>query len=252
MRALRELLVAAVVVAALACVPAAADITCCQTFTNNTVNDPVNDLHLTFNPWTLTDNDWDGGVLPQLNRIVSENANTIEYRFSGGNVAKGKQATVSVTFDQNGYGQGQTMWSVGGVAVAQAGAPFSLRGSPGTTADMWVIALDNRDFQTTRQLIVSDLRFAATSTIYNAHTLQSATFMWSEPRPTFAINYGAEEEFQWQTGLGAYPVLQATLWDAEMPETTTSFVAQITPEPATMALVGFGVAGVLARRRRKM
>lgn len=250
MRALQELVVAMVVVAALACVPAMADITFSQTFTNNTVHDPVNDLHLTFNPYTLTDNDWDGGVLPQLNRIPSEGANTVEYRFSGGNVAKGGQATVSVTFDQDGYGQGQTMWSVGGVAVGQAGAPFSLRGSPGTTAVEWVVALDNRDFQTTLQLIVSGLQFAASSTVYNAHTLPGATFAWSTALPTFAINQGDEVAFTVPTGLGEYPVLRATLMDAEMPDTTTSFVAQITPEPATLCLLGLGVAGILARRKK--
>jgi hypothetical protein len=252
MRALRELLVAAIVVVALACVPAAADITMSQTFTNNTVHDSVNDLHLLFNPWTLTDNDWDGGVLPQLNRIALEGANTIEYCFSGGNVAKGTQATVSVTFDQDGYGQGQTMWSIGGVAAGQAGAPFSLRGSPGTTADYWVVALDNRDLQTAAQLIVSNLQFASSSVTYNAHTLPGATFAWSAPLSTFAITSGEEEVFLVPTGPGEYPVLKATLMDFGMPETSTSFVAQITPEPATMALLGLGAASIVARRRAKM
>jgi hypothetical protein len=253
MRALRELLVAAVVVAALACVPAAADITMCQTFTNNTVHDSVNDLHLTFNPYTLTDNAWDGGVFSQLNdNNKSEGANTIEYCFSGGNVAKGNQTTVSITFDQNGYGQGQTLWSINGAPAGQAGAPFSLRGSPGTTADYWVVALDNRDIQTTFQLIVSNLQFAVSSTVYNAHTLQGATFAWFEPVvSTFEITSGGELEFLVPTGPGEYPVLQATLMDAGMSETLSSFRAQITPEPATMALLGLGVASLVARRRNK-
>jgi hypothetical protein len=146
MRAL-QVGVAAVVVAALACLPAAGDITVCQTFTNTTLLDPVNDLHWVFSPWTLTDNAWNGGAFPQLNRIKSEAANTVEYQFRGGNVAKGAQTTVSVTFDHDGYTQTPAMWSVGGVAVGQAGTPFSLRGEPGMTATEWVIALDNRDLR---------------------------------------------------------------------------------------------------------
>jgi len=231
--------------------PALGDMNVAQTFTNTT-GMTAWDFHWPFNPSTLTIKGINGGAFGSTGTTLQQELNQIRIDCWNGSVANQAQNTVTVTVGENSCGQGTAWWTDAvGVGIGSAGTPISLRGNPGTTATEWVVAFDNRDFDTLR-LIVNGLRSATTPTIYNADNFAGASFEWNQYYSTLAIDQGDEVEMTIAVPVGEYPVFEGEIWDEGMYDQTHSmFRVQFTPEPATLCLLGLGVAGLLARRRGK-
>ena len=237
--------------------PVWADTTVSTVFTNHTgvsVNDFHYDLNGLYNVIS-TNVAQDGNVFQS--EATTQDATDTYLDFTNGVVGNGQSATIAVTVGGNSWSARSANWTLGGVYAGNAYAPMSYAGNP-ATAQQWVITLDNKDIPSAGRLLVSNLKFAVTTTEFNASTITTNGLSFGPPESPFIIEPGDYTTFTVPTSGPSDPFVVAD-WDINyvdsggniIPYTEGHFTAEATPEPATLSLLALGGLAILRSRRQK-
>ena len=238
--------VAAMAAMLVAAETASARSTVSVTATNNTQQN-VNDLHLSFTP--LTNVAVNKGPWP--NSAVQQTGQGTNIDFGGASVLPLQKTTQGASFDQVTYTMWPGWWTKDGAGVGQALAGFSVDYYYDHISNMDMIGFDNI-MTAQANLVVDGLVLAPSDVFYDEYALPASNPAFGSPYGTSVITPGSTAWFGMPRtgGQPNYPIAQATFFYEG--QSATALEARVqTPEPATLALLGLGAAGLVARRRSK-
>jgi hypothetical protein len=234
--------------------PAWADTTISKNFTNHT-GVSANDFHWDlYGLYTIISTNAGQPANAFASVATSSDATDTYLDFTNGIVGNGNSTTIAVTVAGNNESERSANWTWNTINVGSAYDPMSYGSAYNYATTQWVVELDNKNILTAGRLLVQNLKFAVTNLQFNASTISSAGLTFGPTQSDFILEPETSTTFNIPATHYQFVVAEGDLYRVDaggniISNTEGHFLAEATPEPATLSLLALGGLAFLSRKR---